>query len=70
MPILPPLVAGVDESARRFAGLLNSFPIPMDEDTGRFYHITIGLSRSALKNYDLLRRAFEDDAQEYLAWAC
>jgi hypothetical protein len=63
-------VTGLDESARRFAALLNSFPIPTDEETGRFYHITTGLSRTALRNYDLLRRGFEDDAQEYLAWAC
>lgn len=70
MPILSQLVIGVDDSARRFTTLINSFPIPTDEETGRFYHITTGLSRNALKNYDLLRRAFEDDAQEYLAWAC
>jgi hypothetical protein len=70
MPILPQLVAGVDDSARRFAALISSFPIPTDEESGRFYHITTALSRTALKNYDLLRRAFEDDAQDYLAWAC
>jgi hypothetical protein len=70
MLILPQLVTGVDDSARRFTALVNSFPIPTDEETGRFYHITTGLSRTALKNYDLLRRAFEDDAHDYLAWAC
>ncbi len=70
MPILPQLTTGVDDSARRFTALINSFPVPTDEETGRFYHITTGLSRTALKNYDLLRRAFEDDAQDYLAWAC
>jgi len=70
MPILPQLIAGVDESARRFTALINSFPIPTDEETGRFYHITTGLSRTALNNYALLRRAFDDDAQDYLAWAC
>jgi hypothetical protein len=70
MPILPQLVSGVDDSARRFTVLIDSLPIPTDEESGRFYHITTGLSRTALKNYDLLRRAFEDDAQDYLAWAC
>ena len=70
MLILPQLIDGVDESARRFTGLIESFPIPTDEDTGRFYHITTGLSRTALNNYGLLRRAFDDDAQDYLAWAC
>ena len=70
MPILPQLVTGVDDSARSFTALINSFPIPTDEETGRFYHITTGLSRTALNNYNLLRRAFDDDAQDYLAWAC
>jgi hypothetical protein len=70
MPILPQLVTGVDDSARSFTALINSFPIPTDEETGRFYHITTGLSRTALNNYSLLRRAFDDDAQDYLAWAC
>jgi hypothetical protein len=70
MPILPQLIAGVDDSARRFTTLVNSFPLPTDEVTGRFYHITTALSRTALNNYELLRRAFEDDAQDHLAWAC
>jgi hypothetical protein len=70
MPILPQLVMGVDDLVRRFTALIHSFPIPTDEETGHFYHITTGLSRTALKNHDLLRRAFEDDAQDYLAWAC
>ena len=70
MPIVPTLIAGVDDSSRKFLALIESFPLPTDGETGAFYHITTGLSRTALTNYSLLRRAFDDDAQDYMAWAC
>jgi hypothetical protein len=68
---LPPnLLKGTDECARRFDTFIKSFPLPTEPESGTFYHVTTGLSRAAIRNYWPLRRAHDDDAQDYLAWAC
>jgi len=64
------LVVAADDMSDRFNAFLDSLPTPTKEDEGRFYHVVTGISRTATKNYALLREALNSDDQQHLAWAC
>ena len=70
MVIMPELISGVDQSLHEFDAFINSLPIPTDEATGNFYHITTAIGRVSMKNYATLRQAFHDDCHDLLAWSC
>lgn len=69
MTIKPELVKMTDEAFQKFDEFVCALE-PTDEDTGRFYHIVIALSRATKVNYATLRKAFEDDEQTLMAWSC
>lgn len=70
MTIKQGLIFGVDQSLHAFGAFISSLPIPTDELTGNFYHITTAIGRVAMKNYATLRQAYDDDSHDLLAWSC
>jgi len=70
MPIDKIIVETSDSLSRLWQTKLEAIRVPTKEDEGRFYHVIISLSRTALKNYYMLRGALDANDQEHLAWAC
>jgi hypothetical protein len=70
MTVLNKLVDAADKLSIRFDKMVESLPIPTEPEAGAFYHIVTAISRTAIKNYSLLREALDTDDQEHLAWAC
>lgn len=70
MPIEKRLVDATDLMSKLYAALIDAIAVPTTPDEGAFYHVVSGISRTALRNYALLREALDTDDQEHLAWAC
>jgi hypothetical protein len=70
MALDPNVVDLADDAFRRLDVFTNSWPIPTDEETGRFYHVVSALSSAAKDNYRTLRKAFQADEQASMAWSC
>jgi hypothetical protein len=70
MPIPQKLLVGADWIFKRYNTLVDTLPVPTTAEDGPFYHVATAISRTAIKNYALLREGLDTDDQEHLAWAC
>ncbi len=58
-----------DRTLQEFEAFLRTI-VPLDKESGRFFHIVSVLSNGAAANYRALRKAFLEDDQTLVAWSC
>jgi hypothetical protein len=63
------LIQNMDTLSAEF-GAFMAKQQPTDEESVRFHHVVTAIGNAANANYTALRRAFADDEQSQLSWAC